>query len=429
MKKITLILGGIRSGKSHFAEQRAEFYSEKPVYVATAVAFDDDMKARVALHRDRRGGRYELIEESYDLTVPLAKLKNRTVLVDCLTINLSNRLLKQENDLNLERLIADSDEYLEKIYKIIMGNDLNVIFVSNEVGYSPVEINKLGRYFQDLQGRWNRIMAEYADEVFMVRAGIPEQIKKRNIFPFRVSAPSYVLPTGYIENVTYLMDKVDDVQLLAFDSLKDDPLLRPDTLRTLEYLAEDADLTYSVHMPVKPKLFDGFEKRLKTAGTIIDKLNGLNVSSYTFHFDLPDNTDWKSLTGKETADIEEVYIKFFKELKREFPGVDMSLENTGTPLSALDRVVEECGIWYAVDIGHLLVQGWDISEVPSRLKRASVVHYHGWDVINGKKKDHRAIKYNREIFEWLESFTGVLTIEHYHKLLLERSLDTLKNYF
>ena len=429
MKKITLILGGIRSGKSHFAEQKAEFYSEKPVYIATSVPFDPEMKLRVAMHQQRRADKYELIEAPYDITGALGRLKNRTVLVDCLTLNLSNRLLATQEYMDLEELIETDEAYLEDIHKLIVKNNLYVIFVSNEVGSAPVEVNQLGRYFQDLQGRWNRIMAEYADEVYTIQAGIPQLIKKVNIFPFKVSAPSYLLPSGYIENVTCLMDKVDDIQLLVYDTLRDDPLLKKDTLRTLGYLAKEAGITYSVHMPVNPKLFKGYELRWDAACFLIDTLNQLNISSYSFHYDLPDEAKWENLSAKEVQDIENIYIKFFKALKEKFPGVDFSLENTETPVSALDRIVTECGISYCLDIGHVLVQGRDIEEIEPRLSKASVVHIHGWEEKDGKKQDHRPLVYDRKIFSLLESFRGVLTIENYHKMLYEKSLGVLREYF
>lgn len=429
MKKITLILGGIRSGKSFFAEQKAEYYSERPVYIATATASDMEMKARIALHRKRRGDKYELIEVPYELTGPLEKIKDRTVLVDCLTLNLSNRLLATEEYMDLEELIETDEEYLAEIHEIITRNNLNVIFVSNEVGYSPVEANELGRYFQDLQGRWNRIMAGYADEVYMVRAGIPERIKKNSLFPFRVGAPSYVLPTGYIENVTYLMDKVVNIQLLAFDSMPDDPLFKKGTLSTLQYLAKDSGTTYSVHMPVKPLLNDNFDKRLESANAIIKKLEPLDITSFTFHFDLPEGKEWSHLDAGEIGNIHETYIRFFKAIKEVHPGIDISLENTATPISALDPVVEACGISYCIDIGHLSVQGWNLAEIEPRLEKASVVHLHGWQESGGKKQDHRAITYDRKIFKLLEGFRGVLTIENYHKTLFETSLETLKTYF
>ncbi len=467
MKKIILVLGGIRSGKSYFAEQKAEFYSEKPVYIATAVLFDSEMKARAELHKKRRGNRYELIEAPYDITGPLRKLKDRTVLVDCLTLNLSNRLMASREYMDLETLTATDEEYLKDIIKIIESNNLKAILVSNEVGSSPVEANPLGRYFQDLQGRWNRLLAGYADEVYLLQAGIPTLLKKECCFPFRIGAPSYLLPTGYIENVVYLMDKVRDIQLLMFDSHQEDPLLKKESLATLDYLAREAGITYSVHMPVKPLLTAGFQERLEAAIFIIERLNRLPVSSYTFHYDLPDGWVWEKLTRDQVRSLEDTYIEFFGKLKKKFPGVDFSLENTDTPLSALDRMVSGSGISYCIDIGHLLVQGRKMEEIESRLPKASVVHLHGWEArptdgsyshppvfggkrpmqdflpmvegfsngflearpTDGKRQDHRSIIFDRGIFKCLESFRGVLTIENYHKILYEKSLAVLKEYF
>lgn len=429
MKKITLILGGIRSGKSFFAEQRAERYSAKPVYIATGIPFDKEMRARVELHKKRRGNRYETFEAPYDITGPLAKLREQTVLVDCLTLNLSNRLLAQGEHLELDALIETDEAYLKNIRDIIEKNNLNVIFVSNEVGTAPIADNQLARYFQDLQGRWNRVMAGYANEVYLVSAGIAQSIKKETAFPFKIGAPSYVLPTGYIENVTYLLGKVDDIQLLLFDSRADDPLFKADTLATLEYLARDAGLSYSVHMPVRPKLFDAFDRRLDNSLAVIEQLNRLKISSYTFHFDLPDGEKWGTLPKKEITRIQDRYIVFFNGILEKFPQVNISLENTETPLSALDRVLNRTGISYCIDIGHLLVQDWDPGEINERLSRASVIHLHGWEEINNKKQDHRTVTFNRDLFGLLESYTGILTIENYHKMLFEKSLDVLKDYY
>ncbi|MCP4220275.1 MAG: hypothetical protein GY765_36930 [bacterium] len=437
MKKITLVLGGIRSGKSHFAELKALYYSGKPVYIATSICFDKEMEARIDIHRERRGDRFQLLEEPHDITGLLADIHDCTVLVDCMTLNLSNRMLAKENNLVLKELTADDEIYLQKIKGIIESNRLNVIFVANEVGEAPVAVNKMARYFQDLQGRWNRILASYADEVYFIRAGIPQLLKKKSCFPFKISAPSYLLPTGYIENVTYLMDKVDDIQLLVFDPPlpaeespgREDPLFSEGTISTLGYLARDADLTFSVHMPVKPQCFDDMEGLLQTSCYIIGKLDALPVSSYTFHYDLPGRASWETFSADEIKTVDAVYIEFFQRLKERCPGMDFSLENTGTPLSALDTVVSACGLSYCIDIGHLAVGGWDMSEISSRLDRASVVHLHGWEEIEGKKKDHRPVTFDREIFKLLESFRGVLTIENYHKLLYGKSLETLETYF
>ncbi|MCP5048136.1 MAG: hypothetical protein GY940_13275, partial [bacterium] len=401
------------------------------VYIATAncAACDSEMTMRIEAHQKRRGDRFELIEAPYDITGPLSRLKNRTVLVDCLTLHLSNRLLATEEYLDMEELIESDQEYLEDLHKIIIKNELNVIFVSNEVGLAPVEMNKLGRFFQDLQGRWNRIVADYADEVYSIQAGIPTRLKKKNRCPFKISAPSYLLPTGYIENVTYLIDKVEDIQLLLFDSLPDDPLFNEDTLSTLHYLVKEPAVTFSVHMPTRPDLFAGFESQLERACLIIERLKRLPVSSYTFHYDTPNREKWETLSQEDIRKIDDEYINYFKAIKKKFPNIDISLENTGTPLSALDNVVSACDISYCIDIGHLLVQDRDVSEVEPRLKKASVIHFHGWEEMDGKRQDHRPIRYDQKIFKMLESFTGVLTIENYHKHLFERSANLIKDYF
>jgi sugar phosphate isomerase/epimerase len=272
-------------------------------------------------------------------------------------------------------------------------------------------------------------VAEYADEVYFIRAGIPSLIKKRNRRPFKLGAPSYILPTGYIENVTYLIDHVEDIQLLLFDSMPDDPLFKDETLSTLQYLVKESEITFSPHMPTSPKVLNDFDGALKRDRQIIKALEPLPVSALTFHYDLPDGKTWEDLKEAEIKEIDETYIRYFKLLKEEFPSIRMALENTATPLSALDNVVEGAGIFYCIDIGHLMVQGREVSEVESRLTKAVVIHFHGWEEIDGKRKDHRAVIYDRKIFKMLEKFSGVLTIENYHKRIFEKSKGFINDYF
>ena len=429
MKKITLILGGIRSGKSVFAENKALFYSDRPVYLATSIPFDDEMKYRVEIHKERRKDSFINHEEPYDITGVLENLYNETVLVDCMTINLSNILLNEGEEPDLKKLIETGDRYIDKIKDVIIKNDLNVIFVSNEVGTSPVLINKLGRVFQDLQGRWNRKFAEVSDEVYFVRAGIPQLIKKEPVRKFRIGAPSYLYPTGYVENVSKLIEFVDDIQILLFDSRKDDPLFRNDTIMTLDYLKSYSDISYTVHMQTKPSLFKEFDKRLENSIYAIEKLNQLNIKSYTFHYDLPAGKLFSKLSDEELKCIDEIYINFFNAIKEKFPDINISLENTGTPLSHLDKVVESTGISYCIDIGHLLFRGFNIDEIKSRIDKASVVHFHGINKFKGKEKDHMEVKYDKKIFRYLEKFEGILTIENYHPALFDKSIRIISEYF
>lgn len=440
MKKITLVLGGIRSGKSYFAEQKALYYSEKPIYIATNLSHinDKEMKERVKIHIERRGDKFLTIDEGYDLVKIFDRVYNETVIVDCLTMNLSNRLLKSDSKkkgFDLKELILESDLYLQRIFDVIKNNYLKVIFVSNEVGTSLVSDNKLGRAFQDLQGRWNRIVVENSDEVYYLIAGIPRQIKKIHLNPFKISSPSYLLPTGYIDNVTYLIDKVDDIQLLLFESTKEDELFdrRKSILSTLNYLVADYDKSFTVHMPTTPNLFDenGFEIRIDTTLEIINKLSELkNIKSYTFHYDLPKDMKFEDLSVEETMKIDNTYIAFFSRILKSNPDISISLENTSTPVFALDNVVNNCKINYCIDIGHLLIQKRDLDEILPRLEKTSVVHFHGVkESKDGKIKDHNEILFNRKIFKILENFKGILTIENYHKLKFNKSLKVLEEYF
>lgn len=432
MKKITLILGGIRSGKSVFGEQKAEYYSTRPVYIATSIPYDNEMKERVCIHQERRTCKnYQTIEEPYDIRVPLKKLKDRTVLVDCMTVHLSNRMYQAGDDLALSQFIEQSDTYLEDIQQIIKDNRLNVIFISNEVGLCPVEMNKLSRHFQDLQGRWNRKIAEFSDEVYFVTAGIPQLLKKKSVKPFKTGCPSYILPTGYIENVTFAIDHVEDVQLLLFDSEKEDPLFKEETIMTLDYLARDGELTYSVHMHTSPQIFDekGYQNRLEKAVKAINKLKSLPISGYTFHYDLPDKIE--RITARKKEELDQLYIRFFTELKERLGAYSpvLTLENTSTPLFWLDRVVEETGISYCIDIGHLRHKGMELDDIKDRLENTRIIHIHGIEKTQEKHRDHRALNNDMEAFRYLENFKGVVTIENYHKKLLFHSLETLNRYF
>jgi adenosylcobinamide kinase/adenosylcobinamide-phosphate guanylyltransferase len=429
MKKITLVLGGIRSGKSVFAEKRALLYHDNPVYVATATAGDEEMEARITWHRQRRGNRFRLIEEPLDLNRALEGLKDQTVVVDCMTLNLSNRLLEAETERSLQELIHLDEQYLDTLIELVEAQQLNIIFVSNEAGLAPVSANTLGRFFQDLQGRWNRKIAAAADEVFFMQAGIPRILKKEPLMPFRLGAPSYVLPTGYIENVTYLIGRVHDVELLLFSNQEDDPLFKPETISTLRYLQQDGDLTYTVHMPVEPTLFADSKKLASRARQIIETLAPLNILTYIFHYDLPSWSQRPNFEQSEKARVDHTYIQFFQSLLTQYPGLPIALENTVTPLSALDTVVDTCRIFYCIDMGHLLAQRFPMHEITTRLPQTPVIHLHGVEFSEQKNLDHRALSFDPSLFQYLEGFPGVVTVEVFHKTLLGDSLAVIRDYF
>ncbi|MCW8836579.1 MAG: bifunctional adenosylcobinamide kinase/adenosylcobinamide-phosphate guanylyltransferase [Rhodospirillales bacterium] len=172
-KAVTLVLGGARSGKSAYAEGLIETALEAApgpaVYLATAEAGDDEMAARIALHRSRRGARWTTVEEPLDLVGALAAhgKPGAPVLVDCLTLWLSN-LMVAGRDIPVE-----TARLIEQL-RCVSGP---VILVSNEVGLGIVPDNALARSFRDEAGRLNQAVAAMATRVVFVAAGLPLILK------------------------------------------------------------------------------------------------------------------------------------------------------------------------------------------------------------------------------------------------------------
>ncbi|WP_328274504.1 bifunctional adenosylcobinamide kinase/adenosylcobinamide-phosphate guanylyltransferase [Sphingobium sp.] len=166
-----LVLGGARSGKSRFAQGRAEALTGKLVYLATGQAFDEEMRERIALHRADRGPRWSTVEAPLDLaeTITACSTPKTVVLVDCLTLWASNLMLA-------ERDAAAATEGLIHAVSAARGP---VILVANEVGLGIVPDNALARRFRDVAGRINQVMAAATDEVVMMFAGLPLALKSK----------------------------------------------------------------------------------------------------------------------------------------------------------------------------------------------------------------------------------------------------------
>lgn len=167
--RITLILGGARSGKSRLAEELAEKRNGRLVYVATAEAGDDEMKARIAEHKSRRGDRWHSIEAPVAVAEVLQALPSDTgvVLIDCLTLWLSNLMYAGRD-------IATETTGLLTVLKTVR---FPVLLVSNEVGLGIVPDNRLVRDFRDAQGRLNQAVAAAADHAIFMAAGLPLVLK------------------------------------------------------------------------------------------------------------------------------------------------------------------------------------------------------------------------------------------------------------
>jgi adenosylcobinamide kinase/adenosylcobinamide-phosphate guanylyltransferase len=165
--RLALVLGGARSGKSRYAEGLITALPPPWVYVATAEALDAEMAARIAAHRARRGGDWRTIEAPHDLAGALAARAGAPVLVDCLTLWLSNRMLAE----------TDVDAEIARLEQALDRRASPVVLVSNEVGSGIVPDNALARRFRDLQGHLNQRMAARADRVALMVAGLPLTVK------------------------------------------------------------------------------------------------------------------------------------------------------------------------------------------------------------------------------------------------------------
>jgi len=165
---VTLVLGGARSGKSRYAESLIEALPPPWIYLATAEARDAEMAERIAVHHARRGPGWQTVEAPHDLAGALrAAPVEAAVLVDCLTLWLSNRLLAE----------ADMDREIERFEAALVEQKGMVVLVSNEVGAGIVPDNALARRFQDLQGTLNQRIAARASRVVFMVAGLPLQLK------------------------------------------------------------------------------------------------------------------------------------------------------------------------------------------------------------------------------------------------------------
>lgn len=167
-----LVIGGARSGKSRFAQAIAEAHAGEIQLIVTADILDEEMRERVAKHRAERPAHWHVTEAPIDLPEAIAHLAQpgACVLVDCLTLWLSNILCTQPDTL---------ESRIQSLSAGIMAAQGQLVLVSNEVGWGIVPENKLARLFRDEQGRLNQRIAALCDEVTLVAAGLPLRLKDK----------------------------------------------------------------------------------------------------------------------------------------------------------------------------------------------------------------------------------------------------------
>ena len=170
MNDSILIIGGIRSGKSEFAENLTLSFSNNPIYISTCKVIDEETKSRVKKHKLRRNKKW-IEYEAYINLVELIKLTNGNVprLVDCITLWINNMIFEK----------VDCEAEVHKLINILNRQITPTVLVTSEVGLSIIPDNKLARDFIDIVGQTNRMIAESADTVYFVTAGIPTKIKGR----------------------------------------------------------------------------------------------------------------------------------------------------------------------------------------------------------------------------------------------------------
>lgn len=175
MKRIILITGGQRSGKSVYAENLALSLSPSPIYLATAHIWDDEFMIRVKKHQERRGSNWTNIEEEKFLS--RHNISNKVCVIDCLTLWCTNFFYDKNRDIKDQPCVDEALSALKNEFDKFTDQDATFIFVTNEIGSGGVSDNVIQRRFTDLEGWMNQYVASKSDEVILMVSGIPLKIK------------------------------------------------------------------------------------------------------------------------------------------------------------------------------------------------------------------------------------------------------------
>ena len=182
-RQLVFILGGARSGKSDFAQRIAQKSGGRVLFVATAEPGDDEMRNRIQKHIESRPTDWSTLEEPVDLETAIRSSSDGydTLLIDCLTLWVSNFLINHEQEANVESLILDKAKTLLELYEC---SSSTWVVVSNEVGLGLVPSYELGRAYRDALGRVNQLFAARADRVYFMVSGLALDLKALGATPF-----------------------------------------------------------------------------------------------------------------------------------------------------------------------------------------------------------------------------------------------------
>ena len=182
MSKITLVTGGSRSGKSSFGEGLLK-EEDNVLYIATSMITDDEMRARVAIHKRSRNQKWQTFEGYRDLDNVIKDTNCKYIILECITTMITNLMFDKYTDfdnLSKEEVQTLEDSISEQIIGIIKACrefDKDLVVISNEVGFGLVSEYKLGRIFTDIAGRINQLIGRLCDEAYLVVAGLPLKLK------------------------------------------------------------------------------------------------------------------------------------------------------------------------------------------------------------------------------------------------------------
>lgn len=448
MGHITLVYGGTRSGKSSHAMALAGSLSRTVYYIATAQPLDGEMAARIERHRQTRPARFVTLEEPLDLLLALRKIPDSAdaMLVDCLTLFLSNHLLREVGDAGgaadlrmdippglEERILGELAAFLAAV----KGRRNPCVLVSNEVGQSLVAPSSLGRLFGDLQGLANQQVSRAAQKVIKMEAGIPVVLKSWRP-PFRLGTTSYVYPADILENVRRLLGQAEDIELVLFETDQGQNLSERE-VEKLALLRYGRDLSFTAHFPLGLML--GGEKEERAAGVrvirrLIEQLRPLSPLGFVLHLPVvrsKENTDFIELAGADLARWQEGCRRSLEEILAS--GIDpqtLCLENLGYPFAYVADFLEEYGLSVCLDVGHLALYGLPLSEFVDRyLPRTRIVHLHGCD----GNRDHLALASPLSVDQVVlldrlcqQEFSGILTLEVFSEKDLQQSQGLIQEY-
>lgn len=178
MGQLTLILGGARSGKSTYAEELARESNKPVLFIATATAFDDEMRERIKNHQASRPANWTTLEAQTNIAAELEKRTwNGIVILDCITLLMNNILLPLPEDVSFDVVMQKTKDEIESLIAVQKKVGGDWLVISNEVGLGLVPPYPLGRIYRDALGRANQMLAKAADHVILMVVGIPMTVK------------------------------------------------------------------------------------------------------------------------------------------------------------------------------------------------------------------------------------------------------------